>query len=73
MNAMDKSNALVWHHNFLLLILGDSCSLELSEKVLCRNPKDTKDVMATDSSKDTSTSGVLPEPVKMESRHVQSP
>ena len=51
-------------------MLGVSCSLEASEKVLAkqRNPEETEDVMASGSSKDVSNSGVLMESVRMESK-----
>ena len=46
--------ALAWCHNLKDLMLGASCSLELSERVLTkqRNPKENEDVMASDSSKE---------------------
>ena len=46
------------------------CSLELSEWILTkhRNPKETGRGMASVSLKDTSSSGVLTEPLRLESR-----
>ena len=32
-NATDKGSAVVWHHNLQYLMLGASCSLELSESL----------------------------------------
>ena len=42
--------ALAWHQNLLDLMLGASCGLELSERVLTeqRNPEETEDAMASD-------------------------
>ena len=56
----DRS-ALVWHHN-LYLMLGASCSLEVSETILtkCRNQEETEEIMASHSSKEVSnSSGVV--------------
>ena len=52
------------------MMLGVSCGLEVSEIVLTewRNPKETEDIMASDSSKDVSNSGVSMESVRMESK-----
>ena len=46
------------------------CGLEASEIVLTkrRNPEETEDVMASDSSKDVSNSSVSMESVRMESK-----
>ena len=51
-------------------MLEASCSLELSEWVLSkhRNPKETEEGIAIIPSKDTSSSGVLTESVRIESR-----
>ena len=51
-------------------MLGASCSLELSERVLTkqRNPEETEDGMASGSSKEASNSGVSRELVRMESK-----
>ena len=51
-------------------MLGASCSLEVSEKVLTewKNPEETEYVMASGSSKDVSKSSVLMESVRMESK-----
>ena len=51
-------------------MLGASCSLEVSERVLTehRNPVETNEVMTTGSSNDVSHSGVSVQSVKMESR-----
>ena len=55
-------------------MLGASCSLELPEWVVTkwRNPEETEDVMASDSSNEVSNSSVLSESVRMESSLVQS-
>ena len=60
--------ALAWHHNLQELILGVSCGLKVSEKVLIeqRNTEETDDVPASGSSKDVSNSGVLMESMRME-------
>ena len=52
-------------------MLGESCGLELSERVLIeqRNPEETEeDVTASGSSREVSNSGVLSESVRMESK-----
>ena len=48
-------------------MLGSSCGLELSERVLTeqRNPEEIEDVMSSGSSKEVSNSGVLSESVRM--------
>ena len=48
------------------MLLVESCSLELS--AVHMNPKETEEVIASDSSKDASSSGVSMESVRMESR-----
>ena len=61
---------LAWYHNIWDLMLGASCSLEVSEIVLTewRNPEETEDVKASGSSKDVSNSDVSMESVRMESK-----
>ena len=62
--------ALAWHHSLREQMLGASCSLELSERVLTEqgNPEETEeDVMASGSSREASNSGVSSESVRMES------
>ena len=62
--------ALVQHHNLQDLVLEANGSLELSERVPTeqRNPEVTEDVMASDSSRKVSNSGVSRESVRMESK-----
>ena len=65
-----KSKALAWHHNLWGLMLEASCSLELSDIVLtkCRNVEETEEGMTSASSKDASSSAVLPDYVRIVSR-----
>ena len=51
-------------------MLGESCSLELSERVLtkCWKLKETEETKVLGSSKDASSSSSLTESVRMESR-----
>ena len=51
-------------------MLGASCGLELSERVLIkqRKPEETEDVVASDSSKEVYNSGVSREELRMESK-----
>ena len=55
-NVTGKHRSIVWHHNFLDLMLGASFSLKLLEMVLTeqRNPKE---VMVSGSSKNASNLG----------------
>ena len=66
----DKSSALAWHYDSQDLILGTSCSSEFSEVVLAeyRNLDKNEEVTVTGLSRDASSSGVLMESVRMESR-----
>ena len=50
-------------------MLGASCGLELSERVLTewRNPEETEDVMASGSSREVCNSGVSTDSVRIES------
>ena len=65
-----KRSALAWHYNLQDLMLGASCSLEVSETVLSeqRNPEEMEEVMTSDSLKGVSNSSVLMELVRMESK-----
>ena len=65
-----KSISLAWQHNLGDVILGTSFSFELSEKIITkpRNPDETEEIMALDSSKDAFSYGVSTQYVKMESR-----
>ena len=51
-------------------MLGASCGLEISEKVITkqRNPEETEDVIASGSSKNVSNSDVSMESVRIESK-----
>ena len=51
-------------------MLGASCHIEVSKMVLikCRNPEETEDGTVSASSKDASSSGVLMELARIESR-----
>ena len=68
-NATSKSNILAWHYHLQDLMLGESCSYKLSERVLTVhiNPGETEEVMVSFSSKNASGSGVLTESMRMES------
>ena len=67
---MGGSSALVWHHNLPGLMLGASCSFEVSDTVPTehRNPEETEEVMTSGSTKDESNSGVSVESLGTESK-----
>ena len=58
------------HHNLWVPMLGASCGLELSERILIeqRNPEETEDVLVSGSSKEVSNSSVSSESVRMKSK-----
>ena len=62
-----KSYAIAQHYNLWYLMLGASCSLELSEMVLPehRKPEETEEGKVSASSKDASSSSILTEFMRM--------
>ena len=60
----------LWHHNLFDLMLGASCSLELSEMVLIKytNLEQTEEGITSASSKEASSSDVATESMRIKSR-----